>query len=136
MTQFNPHDAFATAHDRKMVQGQLGYYRGITAENIAARRYVEDGYEILEERWRGRGGEIDLIFLHGDTFIFCEVKAARTVDAAISRLRSRQIGRIHAAASEYLAKTPLGQLSNVRFDLAVVDGTGEAVILKNAYGHI
>ena len=97
--------------------------------------YDRRGVDLLETRWRGRGGEIDLILRDGPELVFCEVKAARTPDDAIMRLRPAQMRRIHAAASEYLGLVPEGQLAQVRFDLAVVDGTGRADIIENAFGH-
>ena len=86
-------------------------------------------------RWRGQGGEIDLIYSEGDVIVFCEVKAARSFDAALGSLSEAQMLRIHAAASEYLGTTPMGQLSDVRFDLALVDGQGQVQVMENAFGH-
>ena len=41
--------------------------------------------------------------------------------------------RIIAAGSEFLAGEPKGQLTEVRFDLAVVDQTGRIEIIENAF---
>ncbi|MEL7259016.1 MAG: YraN family protein, partial [Pseudomonadota bacterium] len=79
--------------------------------------------------------EIDLICLDEDVYVFCEDKATVTHEAARHRLLETQMRRIHAAASEYLAHTPKGQLSDVRFDLALVNARGEVEILQNAFGH-
>lgn len=81
------------------------------------------------------GGEIDLIFLENGVYVFCEVKASDTVEGAMSLLRPAQMQRIHVAASEYLGQTPDGQLSEVRFDLAVMDGQGIVTVMENALGH-
>jgi putative endonuclease len=43
------------------------------------------------------------------------------------------MARICTAASEYLAQEPLGQLTPVRFDVALVDGAGRIEILENAF---
>lgn len=116
-------------------RGRRACLSGAAAERLVARAYDRMGADLLETRWRGQGGEIDLIFQDGDVYVFCEVKAARSFDEATTRLRPAQMRRIHAAASEYLARTPSGQLSEVRFDLAVVDGSGSAEIIENAFGH-
>lgn len=133
MSHHLPSDTLAQKHNRQ-IRGHIGYLKGISAENCVIRAYQEAGAELLEQRWRGRGGEIDLIFLQGQTYVFCEVKAARTLNAAIASLKTAQMARIQVAASEYLACAPKGQLSDVQFDLAAVYGQGEVKILKNAYG--
>ena len=107
----------------------------MAAERAVAGLYDRRGVDLLETRWRGKAGEIDLILREGNEIVFCEVKAARTVDDAIARLRPAQMTRIHRAASEYLAHVPEGQLAQVRFDLTVVDGTGRPEIIQNAFGH-
>ncbi|VAW05312.1 hypothetical protein MNBD_ALPHA07-27 [hydrothermal vent metagenome] len=118
--------------------GLRAYLSGASAEAGVVKAYAERNADLLEQRWRGEGGEggeIDLILREGDTIVFVEVKKARSFDQAIARLRPTQMMRIHAAASAYLAFTPEGQLSNVRFDLAAVDGTGQIRIIENAFGH-
>ena len=115
--------------------GQRADLSGRAAEERVTSAYLDKGARLLETRWRGEGGEIDLIFGMGDLLIFVEVKKARSIDAAIRSLRPAQMRRIHAAASEYLAEAPNGQLSEVRFDLAVMDGAGRVEIIENAFGH-
>ncbi len=116
-------------------KGLCAQLSGAAAEEAVARVYDDRGADLLEARWRGEGGEIDLIFDEGGVIVFCEVKKARSIDEAITRLRPRQAARIHAAATEYFALLPLGQLSEVRFDLAAVDGRGQVQILEGAFSH-
>lgn len=116
-------------------RGRRAHLSGVAAERCVARDYDRRGADLLETRWRGQGGEIDLVFLQGDVYIFCEVKKARSFDAAAERLRPGQMRRIHSAAAEYLGGTPKGQLSEVRFDLAVVDGQGRVQIREGAFSH-
>lgn len=115
--------------------GKRADLSGRAAEGRVAAEYERLGYDRLETRWRGTGGEIDLIFGKGDLLVFTEVKKARSIEAAICSLRPAQMRRIHAAASEYLAHAPKGQLSDVRFDLAAMDGTGRLQIVENAFSH-
>ena len=49
---------------------------GAEGEDLAAKWYEDDGYEILERNWRRREGEIDLIVRRGRTVAFCEVKTS------------------------------------------------------------
>ncbi len=124
------------ASDRaKQDRGKRADLSGRAAETRILQSYTSQGYRLLENRWRGQGGEIDLIFAQGACLIFVEVKKARNIDAAIRSLRPAQMTRIHAAASEYLEHAPNGQLSEVRFDLAAMDAGGGVQIIENAFGH-
>lgn len=116
-------------------RGRCAYLSGLSAERSVAREYDHRGADLLATRWRGQAGEIDLIFLHRGVYVFCEVKKARSFDAAAERLRPAQALRIHTAASEYLGQTPDGQLSDVRFDLALVDDAGRIEIREGAFSH-
>ena len=99
------------------------------------RAYLRTGARVRSRRWRGTGGEIDLILEGDDGLIFVEVKKSRTRDRAAARLGARQMDRIYASASEYLAQEPSGQLTPARFDVALVDGLGAVEIIENAFGH-
>lgn len=129
------HTAAVTPVESRKRAGQRAYLSGASAENAVAAEYGRLGNSLLETRWRGQEGEIDLIVQDGETIVFVEVKKSRTHAQAIARLRPAQMRRIHAAASQYLAFMPNGQLSNVRFDLAVVDAIGRVKISENAFGH-
>ncbi|MEQ9259202.1 MAG: YraN family protein [Roseovarius sp.] len=120
---------------RKRVRGQSAYLSGQAAERAVAGLYEARGADLLETRWRGTAGEIDLVLLDEGVYVFCEVKQAASFEQAAERLRPAQMRRIHLAASEYLGRTPKGQLSEVRFDLAVVDCAGRSEILEGAFSH-
>ncbi len=89
---------------------------------------------MLHRRWRGAAGEIDLILRDGETLVFVEVKKSRSFARAADRLSPAQMHRIAAAAAEFLGTQPRGQLSDMRFDVALVDGSGEVRIVENAFG--
>ncbi|WP_324753064.1 YraN family protein [Roseovarius sp. Pro17] len=116
-------------------RGKRAYNSGLAAEDRAVALYIAAGLRLLETRWRGKSGEIDLILADGEEIVFVEVKQARTHDAAIASLRPAQMRRIHLAGSEYLGHCPKGQLTDVRFDLAVVDGAGRCDIMQGAFSH-
>jgi putative endonuclease len=46
-----------------------------------------------------------------------------------------QMRRIYRCAEEYLGTQPLGSLTDVRFDVALMNGRGETRIIENAFGH-
>jgi putative endonuclease len=95
--------------------------------------YTRSGRPICARRWRGSSGEIDLIARDGAEVIFIEVKHSKTHAQAAERLGSRQMARIYGAASEFIGGEPAGQLTPVRFDVALVDGRGQIEILENAF---
>ncbi len=114
--------------------GSVGYHAGLSAEDIVAKGYARGGYDLLERRWRGAGGEIDLIFRKNDAIVFVEVKKSRDFAAAAARVSKRQIARIYASAGSYLARCPAGLDTEARFDVALVDGVGSTEIIENAFG--
>lgn len=111
---------------------QTNYQAGLSAEQAVARQYQRRGAILRETRWRGRGGEIDLILSEGDSVVFVEVKKSRTHAAAVQRLTARQIGRILRSAEEYLGQCPKGLLTDARLDVALVDAQGRIDIIANA----
>ncbi|MEM1386099.1 MAG: YraN family protein [Pseudomonadota bacterium] len=119
------------------MSGAVSYHAGAAAEEIVATRYQREGYVLRDKRWRGArqhgGGEIDLIFEKGGALTFVEVKKARTFAAAAMRITARQIKRLQAASAGYLATMPHGQLTDIQFDAALVDGQGAVEIVENAF---
>ena len=112
--------------------GRVSYLAGLSAEDSIARRYQASGATLCAQRWRGTGGEIDLIAEEGDTVVFIEVKKARDFARAAYRLSAAQIGRLYATAEEYLGTLPNGGLRNARFDVALLNAQGECEIIENA----
>ncbi|WP_339853892.1 YraN family protein [Roseovarius nubinhibens] len=117
-------------------RGRRAYDRGRAAEETVLRRYEARGARCLARRWRGQSGEIDLIFRHQGVILCVEVKSAATHERALESLSAAQMARIYTAASEFLGQVPEGQLAELRFDVATVDGMGVPRILENAFGHL
>lgn len=112
----------------------MAHHAGRVAETQVEERYCRCGYQVAARRWRGPGGEIDLILRGGGRLVFVEVKAAQTHAIAAERLSRRQMGRIAASASAFLAGEPGGQDSEMTFEVALVDGMGRIAIVENAFG--
>lgn len=119
---------------QRSVRGSVSYHAGQSAELCVAAEYERRGYSIARRRWRGAGGEIDLIARNADGLVFIEVKKSRSFDRAAARISRRQMDRICASAAQYLEQEPAGQLTNTRFDAALVDDTGTVQIIENAFG--
>ncbi|MCO6384562.1 YraN family protein [Oceanicola sp. 502str15] len=126
-----PFDLAPSSHRRH--RGLRNYHAGRMAEDTVALGYEARGGTIAERRWRGEGGEIDLIVETPDTVVFVEVKQSSTFDRAAESISPRQVARIMAAASEYVGRYPAALSTPMRFDLALVNGRGEHRILENAF---
>lgn len=115
----------------KQNAGLMSYHAGLAAEVQVARLYERSGKTLVAQRWRGQSGEIDLIMRDGAQVIFIEVKQSRTHAQAAQHLSPQQVARLFAAVQEFVAGEPLGQLTDVRLDAALVDGAGKIEILQN-----
>ena len=99
-----------------------------------ALEYERRGFEVARRRWRGTSGEVDLIVRDGGDLIFVEVKKSRSFARAAERISAMQMARICASAEEFLGSEPRGLLTDVRFDVALVDEQGQTKIIENAFG--
>lgn len=113
-------------------RGQMADAAGRAAEASVARDYLRRGFDLCASRWRGKGGEIDLVTRHANTFVFVEVKSGPTHSCAAERLRGTQIARLHVAAAEFLASLGLSLDTDCRFDVALLDHSGRIEIHENA----
>lgn len=118
----------------RALAGAVAHRAGLAAEAAVAAHYDRSGCDVVARRWRGTSGELDLVARDRDGLVFVEVKRARCLARAAERVTSRQIARLFAAASEFLAGEPRGQATPVRFDVALVDGMGRIEVLENALG--
>lgn len=116
-------------------RGRMAHHAGLAAENRIAQDYERRGFAVARRRWRGKGGEIDLIIRDGSGLIFVEVKQSRNLQRAAESLSARQMQRIYTSAEEFLGTEPNGSLTEVRFDVALIDGQGDMQIIENAFGH-
>lgn len=122
---------FAPAPARRR-RGRRNYDAGLMAEESVARTYEAMGLRLADRRWRGAGGEIDLVLEAPDTVVFVEVKQSRSFDSAAEAITPRQVARILAAASEYVGRYPTALSTPMRFDLALVNAQGEVRVLEGA----
>lgn len=115
--------------------GQVSYYSGRAAEAQVADHFRRAGLTLQESRWRGPGGEIDLIFADNAGLVFVEVKRARDHDTALARVTARQLARIRASAEDYAGRFGSGTETCMRIDIALVDDAGRIAIIENVSMH-
>ncbi len=97
--------------------------RGRWGENLAANFYERHGCRVIDRNWRSTTGELDLVVLDGDTYVFSEVKTRRsdlygTAAAAVGIDKQR---RIRQLGVEWLRAHGLGHV-DVRFDVIAITG--------------
>lgn len=112
-------------------RGRLAHLTGLAAEEAVARHYDDAGLAVCARRWRGAWGEIDIIARNGDQVVLIEVKQSRTHDEAMSHITQGQVERIFHAAAEFVEGEPQGGMTDLRFDLALVDAVGRVVVHEN-----
>ncbi len=125
----------ASAQDvttRRRARGAMSNAKGRAAEEQVAQHYLRRGARLLHQRWRGKAGEIDLIFQDSGDILCVEVKSSSTHAGAAALLRKTQIDRLLRAAEEFIGTKPQGSLTPTRIDVALVDGQGQVDILENA----
>jgi len=117
--------------------GNLG--KGLHFEERARQYLAERGMRCIEQNYRSRWGEIDLIMHDGDTLCFVEVKYRKSMDyggsaCALPRHKQQKIAR---TALVYLAAHPRQSKQSIRFDALLIqrqpDGSNAIEWIKNAF---
>lgn len=120
------------SHSLKTERGKLNYLAGQAAEASVRKTYEDQGCHLIAERWRGGGGELDLVFKRDDQLVFVEVKKSSTHDLAATRISQQQIHRIFSAATVFASDVAKDPFVEMQFDVALVDSAGCVQILANA----
>ena len=110
---------------------------GQDGESLAAKLLKKHGYKIIEQNYRTKLGEIDIIAKDKDTLVFVEVKARSSDRIAYSKwaITPNKQRKISMVALYYLKAT---NQSNVkaRFDVVAISSTKDnprIEIIKNAF---
>lgn len=110
---------------------------GDVGESLAVRFLKKNGYKIIEQNYRSKLGEIDIIARDGKVLAFVEVKARRTNHFGGPKwaLTPRKQRKISMVALEYLKKTEqMG--ADARFDVVAIrllPKNPVIEIIKNAF---
>lgn len=101
--------------------------QGAQAENLAAQFLQQRGLKLLQQNYRCRFGEIDLILQDGDALVFAEVRLRSRSDfgGAAASINAAKQAKLVRAAQHYLATLP--RTPPCRFDAVLLqasDGSG------------
>jgi putative endonuclease len=118
------------------MQNQRQQY-GRESESIAVRHLKKNGYKILEQNYRNKLGEIDIIAKDKDTLVFVEVKARRSAGYgspkwAVTPKKQRKISMV----ALYYLKAARQPNAKARFDVVAICSScdnPEIEIIKNAF---
>jgi putative endonuclease len=110
---------------------------GKESESLAVRHLRKNGYKILEQNYRNKLGEIDIIAKEKGTLVFVEVKARKSdlfgnPKWAVTPKKQRKISMV---ALYYLKATKQTRVK-ARFDVISISSTADnprIEIIKNAF---
>ena len=110
---------------------------GARGENLAAWFLKQNGYKIIEQNYRNRMGEIDIIAREKKTIVFVEVKSRKSIrygspKLAVTLKKQRKISMV---ALYYLKATKQSD-AKARFDVVAITSNHDEPqieIVKNAF---
>ncbi|RPH52940.1 MAG: YraN family protein [Desulfobacteraceae bacterium] len=110
---------------------------GKESESTAARYLKKKGYKIIEQNYRTKLGEIDIIAKEKNTIVFVEVKSRKSASYgnpkyAVTPKKMRKISMV----ALYFLKVTNQSSSKARFDVVSISHGGEdpqIEIIKNAF---
>jgi len=108
---------------------------GAHAEQLAAQYLQQQGLKLIEQNYRSRFGEIDLVMFDGATLVFIEVRLRSNAGfgGAAASIDEHKQKRIINTAQQYLAS--LVSTPPCRFDAVLLDDMNGKNMqwLKNAF---
>lgn len=116
----------------RRIRGAKSFKNGLEAEILASTFLQKSGFTLLAHRSRTPYGEIDLIIADRDWLIGVEVKKRKTHYDSAFALGSRQAKRLLEAFNYLMTAHPEWQRINTRFDVILVDDSGEIELLQDA----
>lgn len=112
---------------------QNAYKFGVAAESRAKQLLEGKSYQILAQRYKTKGGEIDIIAQRGDHLAFVEVKGRKTEEEAAWSILPRQQQRIACAAEIFLAEHLQFAQFSASFDVVLVSPGNPCAHIEHAF---
>ncbi|HEY6097089.1 MAG TPA: YraN family protein [Candidatus Deferrimicrobium sp.] len=105
---------------------------GRDAESLVCDHVEKEGMRVVARNFRGRGGEIDIVAWEGDVLVFVEVRFREegTHGAPEETVTPAKRRRIVSAARAYLSTISPADWKEARFDVAAVEGSGDAAVIR------
>jgi len=105
---------------------------GRDAESLVCDHIEKEGMRVVARNFRGRGGEIDIVARDGDVLVFVEVRFREedsfgAPEETVTPVKRR---RIASAARAYLSTISPADWKQARFDVAAVEGSGAAAVIR------
>lgn len=113
--------------------------KGQMTERYAEQYLSKQGLRLIERNFHSRQGEIDLIMLDGDTYIFVEVKYRKRKEfgGAIAAISASKQKKIKHCVTFYLHQAGLNEYNTpCRVDVVALEGDiiqPQVTWLKNAF---
>lgn len=106
---------------------------GARGESIAATLLRSRGYVVHGHNYRCRYGEIDVVCMHGDTVVFCEVKlrGSGSFGTPEEAVTTRKLARLTLAAQTYLAEHGLEE-ADWRIDVVAIELDRRGAVIRTA----
>ena len=110
---------------------------GTQKEQVAAKYLEENGMHIVEQNFRCRQGEIDLIGTHEGYLVFVEVKYRKSKDygTALEAVNTSKQRRICAVSDYYRYIHHYRQDMAVRYDVLAIQGE-KICWIQNAFPYV
>ena len=102
------------------IQKQAAYERGLNAEALAESHLKAQGYAILAKRFKTKQGEIDILAAKDEFIVAVEVKARKTLEAALESVTPRSRKRIEQSLLVFIHDNPDYASAYLRFDIVAV----------------
>ncbi len=109
------------------------YAAGMAAEGRAKGLLESKNYHILAQRYKTKGGEIDLVARRGDHLAFVEVKRRKTQEEAAYAVLPRQQARIAVAAEVFLGEHSEFAHCSASFDVILVSPKQGCAHIEQAF---
>jgi putative endonuclease len=108
--------------------------KGNAGEQKACEYLKNCGYQILEQNFRCKVGEVDIIARDGDYLVFAEVKYRKSMSLGMPQeaVDFKKQKKISATAGYYMMIKNMRENVSIRFDVVSVLGD-EVTVIKNAF---
>ncbi len=122
-----------TVRNSQRFPAPTSYATGVAAEGWAKGLLESKDYRILAQRYKTKGGEIDLVARRGDHLAFVEVKRRKTQEEAAYAILPRQQARIAVAAEVFLGEHLELAHCSASFDVVLVTPNRGCAHIEQAF---